>query len=63
MGRMKDFRQFIAEDICEHNKVIDLDKAFVMADELWHDATVGKSKKAQNKIGTYVRRYRKERGD
>lgn len=60
MGRMKDFRQFIAEDLCAKDKTLDLDKAFVMADELWDKATK-KNKKAQMKIGRYAKRFQKKR--
>lgn len=59
MGKVKDFRLFIAEDMCAKDETLDLDRAFVMADILWDKATVGKNKKAQAKIGRYAKRYMK----
>lgn len=58
MGKVKEFRQFIAEDYCAKNKLEDINEGFKMADKLWYDATVGKSKKAQMKIGRYAKKYR-----
>ena len=62
MGRMKDFRMFIAEDyVKKSGGLIDLDKGFVLADELW-DRACKKDKKATMKLGKLVRRYRKREG-
>ena len=61
MSNMKDFRLFIAEEMQAKNKLLDLDKALVKAEELWHDATVGKNKKAQMMIGRYAKKYREGR--
>ena len=58
MGKVKDFRLFIAEDLCTKNKMLDLDKAFVMVDDLWDRAAVKKDVTAQVEIGKYVKRYR-----
>ena len=58
MGKVKEFRQFIAEDYCNKNNLVDLEEGFKYADDLWKDATVGKSKKAQMKIGRYAKNYR-----
>lgn len=58
MGKVKDFRLFIAEDLCAKNELVDLDEGFKMADELWKDATVRKNKKSQAKIGRYAKKYR-----
>lgn len=58
MSNMKNFKLFIAEEMMSKNSLLDLDKALVKAEELWHDATVGKNKKAQAKIGSYAKRYR-----
>lgn len=58
MGKVKDFRLFIAEDLCTKNELVDLDEGFKMADELWKDATVRKNKKSQAKIGRYAKKYR-----
>ena len=60
MSIMKDFRQFIAEDVCKKNNLEDLNEGFKAADKLWEDATVGKSKTAQKEIGVYAKKYRGE---
>ena len=60
MARMKDFRTFIAEDfVTKSGGLIDIDKAFVMADELW-DKAAHKNKKATIKLGKLVEKYKRE---
>lgn len=58
MSDSRTFKQFVAEGIHKHSKVIDIDKAYVMAEELWYDATVKKDKRAQRNIGLFARKYR-----
>lgn len=61
MGRMKDLRLFIAEDFVEKsNGLIDLDRGFVLADELWDNACK-KNKKATVKLGKLVKKYKKRK--
>ena len=61
MSRMKDFRMFIAEDfVAKSNGLIDLDRGFVLADELW-DAACKKNKKATVKLGKLVKKFRKKK--
>lgn len=59
MGRVKDFRLFMAEDIERKYKgLIDIDKAFVIADDLWDRAMQGRDKRAANRLNYYVTKYR-----
>lgn len=59
MARMKDFRMFIAEDFVKRGKgLIDLDRAFVAADELWDNAAKG-DEEAKRNLGRLAKEYRK----
>ena len=59
MGKMKSLRLFIAEDIAEQNKVLDLDEAFVLANSLWDKAVVDKDRKAIDQIVDYIHKWEK----
>ena len=57
MGQIKNVRLFIAERICKERRVIDIDKAFVLADELWDEALRKKNPKAKEKLNKYIREF------
>lgn len=58
MSRLKGFRDFIAEQfVSKSNGLIDLDKGYTMADELWDKASKGKDKKAQTELGKLAKMY------
>lgn len=57
MGQIKNVRLFIAEKICKERRVIDIDKAFVLADELWDEALREKNPKAKEKLNRYIREF------
>ena len=60
MGRVKDFRQFVAEEyVAKGEGLIDLDRGFVLADTLW-DKACKKDKKATARLGRLVRKYKKQ---
>lgn len=57
MGRMKDLQIFIAEEICKENPLVDLDKAFVIANEIWDNAMIKKDITAKHQLNKYVRKW------
>ena len=62
MGRVKELRLFIAEEIEQALIYKDLDVAFVMADELWDEAFKDKDPRAIEKINRFVRKWEKSKG-
>lgn len=59
MARTKDFRLFIAEWYMGKNKgLIDEDKGFVMADDLWDRASKG-DEEAKAQLGLLAEMYTK----
>ena len=55
----KTFRDIVAQYFMDKNNgLIDLDKAHVMANELWYNAAHG-DKKSQKKLGMIARQYQK----
>lgn len=62
MGRMKDLRLFIAEDIVNRSEVLDLEVGFIIADVLWDDAMVWKEQAAIEELKEFIKRWEKERG-
>ena len=57
MGKMKDLQIFIAEEICKENPLVDLDKAFVIANEIWDNAMIKKDITAKHQLNKYVRKW------
>ena len=57
MGKMKDLQIFIAEEICKENPLVDIDKAFVIANEIWDKAMIKKDITAKHQLNKYVRRW------
>lgn len=57
MGRIKDLQIFIAEEICNENPLVDLDKAFVIANEIWDNAMIKKDITAKHQLNKYVRKW------
>ena len=58
MGKVKDFRLFIAEHFVEESDgLLELNDAFDLADELWNEAC-HQNKKAIYQLGKMVRMYR-----
>ncbi len=60
MGRMKDIRSFIAEEIMNEMPLVDIDAAYVMADELWDEALREHDLRALRKLNNYVKAWKKE---
>ena len=60
MARMKDIRSFIAEEIMNEMPLVDIDAAYVMADELWDEAVREHDLRALRKLNNYVRAWKKE---
>lgn len=58
MNSSSGFRKYVAESFVKKEGVFDLDKAYVMADELFHDAANG-DRKAKEKLGGIVAQYLK----
>lgn len=61
MARMKDLRDYIAEEIVKQSPLTDIDMAYVMVDELWDRAARQKDKKAITKLGKYVKAWKGEK--
>ncbi len=59
MGKMKGLRIFMAEDICNRTCLMDIDRAFVLADELWDRAMINKDPQAQEALNRFVKRWQK----
>ncbi len=59
MGRMKDLQLFIAEEIVSTRPLMDLDMAFVIANDLWDRAMIDKDKKAIDQIVDYIHKWEK----
>ena len=57
MGRVKQLRLFIVEEICKEHPLVDIDKAYVMADALWDEALSGKNRRAKKRFDMYVREF------
>ena len=60
MGRMKDIRLFIAEEIESALIYKDLDVAFVMADELWDEAMRKKDPRAIEQLNRFVSKWERQ---
>ena len=60
MGRMKDIRLFIAEEIEQALICKDLDYAFVLADELWDEAMRKKDPRAIEQLNRFVSKWERQ---
>ena len=60
MGRMKDIRLFIAEEIEQALVYKDLDVAFVLADELWDKAMKEKDPRAIEQLNRFVSKWERQ---
>lgn len=57
MGRVKQLRLFIAEEICKEHHLVDIDKAFVIADALWDEAMIEKRPGSQRWLKNYIEKF------
>ena len=57
MSKVSDFRLFIAEEFV-NDLGVDLEHGYELADKLWEDAK--KDKRAQTKLGKFVRMFKEE---
>lgn len=57
MGKVKQLRLFIVEEICKEHPLVDIDKAYVMADALWDEAMIEKRPRSQRLLNKYIKKF------